>query len=122
MFFFLQGLESLPKAEQFFQEWSTCCLTYSNISKNPGPHYSIEHLELDMLGFGCLLLKATIACAVVGNSVLEAEALIYMNSMLMENYFQFVTDFSTEIRWFSCQIWVQRYSSRMTFEELQSFL
>lgn len=75
-----------------------------------------------MLGFGCLLLKATIDYAVVGNSVLEAEALIYMNSMLMENYFQFVTDFSTEIRWFSCQIWVQCDSNRMSFEELQSFL
>lgn len=68
------------------------------MSKKPGPHYSTEHLELDMVGFGCLLLKATIACAVVGNSVLEAEALIYMESILMENYFQFVTDFSTEIK------------------------
>lgn len=75
-----------------------------------------------MLSIECLLLKTTIACAVVGNSILEAEALIYMNSMLMENYFQFVTDFSAEIRWFSCQIWAQRDSNQMGFEELQCFL
>lgn len=68
-----------------------------------------------MLGFGCLLLNTTIACAVAGNSVLEAEALIYMNSMLMENYFQFVTDFSTEIRWFYCQIRAQCDSNRTSF-------
>lgn len=60
-----------------------------------------------MLGLDVWLLKATIACAVAGNSVLEAEALIYINSIVMENYFQFVTDFSTEIRWFSCQIQAQ---------------
>lgn len=51
----------------------------------------------------------------MGNSVLEAEALIYMNSTLMENYFQFVTDFSTEIRWVYCQIWAQCDSNRTSF-------
>lgn len=71
-----------------------------NKKQNPGSHYSVEHLELATFGFGCLLFKATIACAVVCNSVLEAEALIYMNSMLMENYFQFVTESALKLRGF----------------------
>lgn len=80
---------------------------YPIVSNNSGPYYSIEHLELAMLGFGYLLLKATLAYAAVGNSVLETEALIYMKSTLMQNLFQFDTNFSTEIRWVSCQIWAK---------------
>lgn len=83
---------------------------------------STEHLELAMLGFGCLVSKAKIACAVVGNSGLEAEALFYMNSMLMENYFQSVTDFSTEIRWLSCQNQDQCDSNRMGLKNSSSII
>lgn len=63
-------------------------------------------------------LKSRIACATLDNSVLEAEALFYTNSMLMENYFQFVKDFSTEIKWLSCQIQDQYDSNWMGSEEL----
>lgn len=50
--------------------------------------------------FWSLLWNATIACAVACNSVLEAEALIYMNSMLMEDYLQFVTESALKLRGF----------------------
>lgn len=39
---------------------------------------STEQLELAMLGFGCLVSKAKIASAVVGNSGLEAEAFCFI--------------------------------------------